>query len=182
MNFHDILMLRGFVGGGSGGGAKTWDDLGYSPTGGDTLTWDGNTEGLVSNDSLIGEPYYLVSNSTPTLADCSSGVMGVATDLGPEHLVAIETVQNIIFLIPEGFDIPFAFVVAVDNLEIDGLAFEKKGVYFLMASDGLGITSLTIPGYTGFPSVNKVPEKYLPEDYIRGLITEELGVIENGTY
>ena len=181
MNFHDILMLRGFVGGGggSGGGAKTWDDLGYSPTGGDTLTWDGNTEGLeyveilsaykvskMSIDESVlsgGLSYTYLSNGVETIKEFSGDEIPSSTD------GVIQIDWGHITFVPE-------------QAILDGVTV-TPGVYFVMAPDRtIYTTSLTIPGYTGFPSVNKVPEKYLPEDYIKGLITEELGVIENGTY
>lgn len=180
MNFHDILMLRGFVGGGggSGGGAKTWDDLGYSPTGGDTLEWDGNTEGKTA---VMGGLYH-VSDAIPTIEDFANGCfIKMSFDDDYHEVSAVEVVDQGVLISVLDF---YCWVIPNDSVGLDlgdGTVIDKPGTYF-MSADGVHTTSLTIPGYTGFPSVNKVPEKYLPEDYIKGLITEELGVIENGTY
>lgn len=142
------------------GGAKTWDDLGYSPTGGDTLTWDGNTEGLESVDMGDGSFLYKISDATPSLAEAQQGfVMG--KDAEPEEFVGeqIAFLNETIYAFMGG-DPSYGMVVLVDNADFFGVTIPSKGLYILGApSDSY---FLTIPGYTGFPSVNKVPEEYLP--------------------
>lgn len=151
------------------GGATTWSDLGESPTGGDTLTWDGNTEGLekVSLDSVgIENGYWCrVSEVVPTFEDFSNGftlVTGTADEVSVDNWDSSnvsDTGFGVLLLVDLMCAVVSESAVGVD---IDGVVFSKTGVY-LCEEAGFFVHSLTIPGYTGFPSVNKVPEEYLPE-------------------
>ena len=127
-------------------------------TGGDTLTWDGNTEGLVH----LNVSYHKVSDNVPTKADFSSGV---SADIGVEKVEMGADIQ-------EGFtDDGFLFatyfiIVPYDGYESDGDTFPEKGVY-LFAYEDEYVSSLTIPGYTGFVTtetvVHPLDTKFLPE-------------------
>lgn len=151
------------------GGAKTWDDLGYSPTGGDTLTWDGNTAGLVTDST---GSFFKVSSSTPTESDFSNGFSvtsfnGTIQEATPDMVSELISALGSVTLGPEAM-----FVVVYESATVEDLeaTFTEPGIY-LMSIGEWTITSLTIPGYTGFPSVNKVPEEYLPGLKLLGDIT-----------
>jgi len=151
-----------------GRGGTSWNDLkdkpfGDLPTGGDTLTWDGNTEGLVAFDA-----YYKVSDATPTMDDFINGCTLVLSEgstydvpadefadigevTGDEQMAGALIVVGFILIYPRDIDLG------------DGI-LAKKGTYFCNSVDGTTIrtTSLTIPGYTGFPVTKKIEDKYLP--------------------
>lgn len=149
------------------GGAKTWSDLGESPTGGDTLEWDGNTEGktVIDMSDTVDRIFFKVSDATPTEDDFTNGATGIFQPDG------IEVPIDIFIPFADGcyfLSDLFALVIPTDNFSAENeevgltITAAEKGVYFAK-SDGVAFySSLTIPNFTGFPSVNKVPEEYLP--------------------
>lgn len=115
--------------------------------GSDTLTWDGNTEGLVSVANML----YKVSDAVLTdeqiktaTFTVSSGDTGCVGDMW-EGLVSSGLVTDDAVVLFEGL----VAIIRKDNIEIAGLVFPQKGIYFL-SIDGIYIASLTIPNYTGF--------------------------------
>lgn len=141
---------------GQGGGVTSWNDLMDRPTetiGVDTLTWDGNTEGLVS----VANQFYKVSNAIVSMSDLANGCIVTVGDfiatLPSEAVTEIATgalmlVNGVaLFISEEGIGVDLG----------DGLVFTEAGVYFLSDSDGF-ISSLTIPGYTGFAKEVLKPE------------------------
>lgn len=153
----------------------SWNDLsdkpfGESETGGDTLTWDGNTEGLVSFDveenGKIISYMYKISDAVPTQADFANGCtvniildgnVVVTNELSAEQIESVYSEYGFVPL--EGL-----YIVPEDNFQIDGGVLPEAGVYHLNpeALEPGVIFSLTIPGYTGFPSVKTIEPKYLP--------------------
>lgn len=140
--------------------------FGDMPTGGDTLYWDGNTEGLVPVDQIdtLGMVYYKLSESTPRMEDIAEGGSLSAFNTPDGDFVMDLTVEDYggLLFCCSGMVI----VIPSDNFEFDDgegtyLSFSEKGVYF--AGSGGVSFSLTIPGYTGFPVTKKIEEKYLPE-------------------
>ena len=117
-----------------------------SSAGSDTLTWDGNTEGLVS---VMGM-FYHVSDAVPTMADFANGFTMTMISDG-ETISASETAEEaapgLVCIIYGGA--PNVFVVPSDGYSADGIVFPKKGVYFANNTVDV-VTSLTIHGYTGF--------------------------------
>lgn len=147
--------------GGGGGGVSSWNDLtdkpfGDSSTGGDTLTWDGNTEGLVNVLDML----YKVSDAIVTIDDFANGWSCVMSD----GRISSETAEYASELAPGVVSALSMFCVAESGVGVDleGLAFPESGIYFVKM-DGIHTTSVTIPGYTGFPSTKKLDTKYLPE-------------------
>lgn len=137
--------------------------FGDSPTGGDTLYWDGNTEGLV----CFLDVYYKVSDATPSMGDFANGFVLSGAQQVPEFLTAL---GDGAFIHADGLFV----VVPEDNMEINGEVIPSKGVYFLSnPGGGVVVSYLTIPGYTGFPTTKKIEEKYLPGAVI---------LYEDGTY
>ena len=151
----------------SGGGVSSWNDLTDKPfyeetttVGGDTLTWDGNTEGLAT----VGGMFFLVSEQCPTLADMPNGFIE-RTSNGMEQTWSKEQLQ-VVFEESGICAGEAVFIVYQDNFTIeDFVTFPKAGIYFVSA-EGYA-DSLTIPGYTGFATeqtvVKPIDTKYLPE-------------------
>lgn len=131
--------------------------FGELPTGSDTLTWDGNTAGLIG----VANQFYKVSDVIPAKEVFANGGY-VYTNVGGEASFPASDVVDIFDGI-YGMD-ALNFLVVTDeavNVECDGVAFPESGIYFYHNITNFN-ASLTIPGYTGFPSVKKVQEKYLP--------------------
>lgn len=120
--------------------------------GSDTLTWDGNTEGLVVTNAL-GIPVYKVSDAALTLADFSNGCTSHFSN-GQSYTMRPEEAQedeNFIFFSDVG-------LVSKVNVPEEGLFV---GVYFALF-EGMYTASLTIPGYTGFTQ-EKINPKLLSQ-------------------
>jgi hypothetical protein len=148
--------------------APKWENIedrpfGETTTYGDTLTWDGNTEGLEYVDMGGGVLMYRVSETLPTESDFANG--GHAVVKAPQ--------------VPDGMPVEFetltaqdgaisfndgGVLVALEDLAMGGMSI-PKGVYFMDASAVGGSTtcSLTINGYTGFECTKTVP---LPNKYL----------------
>lgn len=121
--------------------------------GGDTLTWDGNTDGLecvaMAGGFLI---LYHVSDVVPLVSDFSNGfkleMNGETSDVPAEEVQPMFLEDGCLFMellaiIPEdNYTIP--------NDEFGDTIFPKKGVYFINIPDFGFVTSITINGYTGF--------------------------------
>ena len=138
---------------------------------GDTLTWDGNTEGLEKITMLNGDEFYRVSNAVLSETDLLNGfsigstIYGEVVDF-PYSEGNVIAISGVLMLGEENI-----LVIPADNhnLIMDGqvvMTFSKKGTYFVNM-DGYYITSLAIPGYAGFKTttttVKTIDPKYLPE-------------------
>lgn len=142
-------------------GASSWNDLTDKPFGetvvsGDTLTWDGNTDGLVS----VWGVGFKVSDAVITKEDCANGLS--LTFAGQTMTVPGEDVQAM--FADDGFcNLEYAVFVPTDNYAAGGdLVFPKAGVYFASA-DGMAVTELVIPGYTfTIIEIEKLNQKFLP--------------------
>lgn len=153
----------------------SWDDLTDKPfyeetttVVGDTLTWDGNTEGLVSDD--IGM-FYKVSDIVLTDEQIKLGFMATSTGqtspaigTGWDSGVAAGYITE---------DVVVAEVISFvrkPNVSIKGITFPETGIYFMAMQQeegGIYVKSFTIPGYTGFKTttttLKPIDTKYLPE-------------------
>ena len=147
------------------GGASSWNELTDRPFGettvtGDTLTWDGNTEGLEVANGI----FYRVSDIFPSLSDLQNGV-SIAFNGSSENETA--TVQDM----TEMFGVESymlldsneqSAVMAISQTRTENGVTIKKGIYF--ANDGSTyVTTLTINGYNGFETTETVP---LPNKYL----------------
>lgn len=143
------------------GGPVNWSDIPDKPfttVGGDTLTWDGNTEGLVSVMGTL----YKVSDAVPAAENFNNGfVLMCATTEGLRDLSPGCTITEVSGITAIMFDTgaPLAWSVpeSVVGVDLGGLVIDKPGLYF--AAD---IRSLTIKGYTGFIR-EVINEDVLPE-------------------
>lgn len=134
---------------------------------GDTLVWDGNTEGLDSIE--FGIPMYRVSDLYPTLSEVNAGATLIffedygATGVSQETAVAPSDAHSIADL-SEMFGVE-AWMFYVNNttplvvacsqdITADGVTV-KKGVYFggSLSDYGIQVKALTIANYTGFPCI-----------------------------
>lgn len=134
---------------------KPFEDL---PTGGDTLTWDGNTEGL----EVCNERMYRVSDVVPSLDDLKKGI--TVSLMAPGGTIrSIEVPESDVV---ERFD-GFYSVRNVVYVITETAAVTKgtpSGTYFMYGSNiSMSTISLTIPGYTGFPMTKKIEEKFIPD-------------------
>ena len=161
-------------GGGGGGGSSVQSDwaqtdstaasyirnkpFGDVPTGGDTIAWDGNTDGLVS----VGGIFYKVSDAVPTINDFANGAI-FETIEGSMEIPADEVFEEPdgMIMVSDSF-----IVVSIPGLEIGGMVFAETGFYIPL---DLGVWQpvLTIPNYTGFPITEKINKKYLPNVFIQ---------------
>lgn len=141
---------------------------------GDTLTWDGNTEGLEvgvmvfpDGDSLN---LYRISDATPTREDFANGFSVTILDGGTDEYENDEYLYDIAENV---IDVDSCILIAYeDNISVtfsegDGVIecnLPKKGIY--MTSD-VGGFSLTINGCNGFPRTEIVPldPKYIKDMY-----------------
>lgn len=115
--------------------------------GGDTLTWDGNTEGLDTYSNV----YYRVSDVSPTMNDFVNGGTIKKSDgtiIEFKNYHANEDMGKIDIYMGE---------IYVFLTEQNGI---PAGVYFRNLN-GAYVTSFTINGYTGFPK-EQVKQEYLP--------------------
>ena len=132
------------------GGASSWNDLTDKPFGesfSDTLTWDGNTDGLVSVDGMA----YKISDATPSVDEVMSGSLTATVD-GETGTIPLadyppqEMGSGVALYL-------YAFLVVPESavgVDIQGLVFPEAGLYVVPAMMGAVLNSLTIPGYTGF--------------------------------
>lgn len=147
--------------------------------GGDTLTWDGNTEGLTSAIGI----YFKVSSATPAAADIASGRITAVAEgenvslefdssaLNETEAGTLAVLDGIVMIVPEG------------SVGIDvglGIIFPEAGTYFI-SNEEVQITSITIPGYTGF-TTEKIASKYLPEDIGGGNGLPEVTTADAGKF
>lgn len=133
----------------------------------DTLTWDGNTEGRATVDTGIGVLHYHVSDVVLTVNDVANGVIIPDIFTGSAEPITIEgaDAQALFFengaaIIPYN-DIPLILISTADNGYIDGMFAEKKGIYLL----GVGLSYITIPGYTGFGQEKIAPSHLYQPDW-----------------
>lgn len=120
--------------------------------GSDTLTWDGNTEGL----EFDGEGAYKVTDTVPSIEELSQGGLFVLNDGFQAPLGGVQKLTDNLYTSTGGVPIIFCLENGVEA----GSVTYNKGIY-LPNSGGLYISSLTINGYTGFTQ-EKIKEEYLP--------------------
>lgn len=120
--------------------AHSWEELEDKPFDRRIITWDGNTEGLYSVD--IGGIYVYLVDSTPLSEEdiaegwfehvAVSGETGVTIPLNKQILSSsvVEPATGI-YIISGEDAVEDGIIMSVldDNMEFEGIVFEKKGVY-----------------------------------------------------
>lgn len=143
----------------------SWNNLldkpfGELPTGSDTLYWDGNREGLTR---AVDYEQYLISESTPTIDDFANGASNTKLDGDTETSTNLG-LHTAIYEIGDGAIVVGNSIVALkDGATVGDTIYPKKGTYFTWIGNDSYTTSLTIPGYDGFPSSKLLDEKWLPK-------------------
>ncbi len=158
----------------------SWNDLADKPfyeevteAMGDTLSWDGSTDGKLFID--LGEGYGFAKIGDNILApeDVANGIAIGMVDVDgtiDEVPMTGEEAQN---MFADSFAVFTGAIVAVlnDNTEADGLVFPEKGIYFNRMPNGERVAYLRVNGYAGFATtttvVKPLDEKYLP-DSVKG--------------
>lgn len=137
----------------------------------DTITWDGNTDGLVQLDTML---FYKVSDAIPTTSDLLKGLSLTATGADGNSTSVNIPAEDVAGYIVEMPDAP-AFYITLGGSEEDAVLYViatavdtvPPGVY-LRCESGQYISSLTINGYKGFTTTGtelvKIDKKYLPDD------------------
>ena len=132
--------------GGGGGGLNLKVVGGTSrPGGSDTLTWDGNTEGLESVEAL---GLYKISDATPTLDELRQGGKLVVYINGNSGEVPLsvdnmqEVAEGVIMFTNNGFVVHEQAV----GVDFDGAVFPKSGIYIGVA--GIERAEIQFYGYT----------------------------------
>lgn len=125
---------------------------------GDTLTWDGNTEGLVS----IGGLMFKVSDTVLSYDDFATDGFSVETTNGQQsgeqsNLLFLQE-YGVVASVGQFYSFPES-AVGVDISGGEGIIPTESGTYFTA-----NMRSLTIPGYTGFETktIKRLDEKYMP--------------------
>lgn len=150
--------------------------FGEMPTGGDTLYWDGNTEGLVEVKIPGFGTFYKVSDVALSIGDMQDLVMvdpfGYCWGDKLEILCMTDDIlrelnnqlgEEVYYPSGSGDDYPLvilgdaAICVFEDNVKIGVLEFAEKGVYFITDA-----RSVYIQNSAKFPSVKPMDEKYQP--------------------
>ena len=144
--------------------ATGWSELEDKPfgelsTGSDTLYWDGNREGLVRADDY---EQYLISESTPTLDDFANGASNTKLQSGTESSTNLG-LNTSIYEAGDGAIVVGNSIVALkDGATVGDTTYPKKGTYFTWIGNSTYTTSLTIPGYNGFPSSKQIDPQWIP--------------------
>ena len=149
--------------------------VGKEVTYSDTLTWDGNTDGLESVDLGDGAIVYFISEAVTTTDIFANGHTVIATnDNGDVNdvtsfcpLIAVSDMFGIysdgVYALGEA-----GFVITKDNAVAED---ETMGIHWLFPKKGLYVTrldfymsSLTIKGFSGFPTTTTT--KKLTAEYL----------------
>lgn len=195
-------MVRDYFGG-SGGGAD-WNasegEAGYvknrthyeevTEVMGDTLTWDGNTEGLESVSAFDKLFWYKMSDTVLAIDDATNGFyLNIKTPEGDQAAeIPAEGVQNL-FRDDGGFLMDTLLIGApTENYAVKfyggDVVFPEPGIYFQLA-DGAYVSEFKINGYTGFKTVTTtvkpLDEKYMPILTSPGGKKFKLAVDDSGT-
>jgi hypothetical protein len=144
--------------------------FGYeTPTGGDTLTWDGNTNGLEGVMGIL----YRVHEATPTAKEGTVEINANGTVTSTPFTVEDKN-DGVQFLIAN--NVAMVVIVPTDGITVDGLNFTKKGIYFRYTGE-MYVSSLTVKDYEGFAGIQPISGAYLPKA-LRFGESEDGGIVE----
>lgn len=132
--------------------------------GGDTLTWDGNTDGLEC--VTLDANYYKVSENVLTYEDLTGSWTVYTNNSGVQFTnenMYCSQIDDNTFCIGDPSGMMLVIFVTTDIKEGD--LSVSKGIYFRKNEGEYYPTSLTINGYNGFVK-EQVKEEYLPANTI----------------
>lgn len=139
MTIAEIIALSRLACGGSGSGGGVTSEP-------ETITWDGETSGLVSVD-IAEHLYYKVSDYVPKIKDLIGGTVSCSD--GGKKVIAADDVTYV-FAKDDGFSVDTSntdlafFVVYKDNAVINSFHFPQKGVYFEKGTAFVSALSFTV--------------------------------------
>ena len=148
--------------------APNWKNVqdkpfGYeTPTGGDTLTWDGTTSGL---ESVMGVLYH-VHDATPTVAEGTIEINSNGTVTSTSFTVEDKN-DGVQYLVAN--NTTMAVIVPTDGITVDDLTFNKAGIY-LRNTGGEYVSLLTINDCEDFAGVKTLDYQYLPKSLRFGVL------------
>lgn len=145
-----------------------------------TITWDGNTEGLVGVMDMFFKVSDLVLTDEQIKTATITGSNGASFYIGNiwEMMVSEGWVAEDYVLLSG-----IMVVVRKDNLDVSDLTFPQKGIYFFISSNDEYIASLTItePVEQTKTVVKKLDKKFLPDD-VGGIKYVTIDMDDNGNY
>jgi hypothetical protein len=132
---------------------------------GDTLTWDGNTEGKTTLEvSEISCVFVKISDAIPALSDCKNGMV-VQTADGAETTYSAEEIDGLYNEIGVVGNQLGTYVIPSDGFVLmEAFTLPESGVWVVYVENAPYVTSITIPGYNGFETttIQPIDAKYLP--------------------
>ena len=162
----------------------TWQDI-KNPLFGEVKSGNGDT---IVSDKVVYGNYHKVSDAVPKRADINKGIQltyhGVKDGKVLKASITFDSTDQYYHISEDATGIvitydgtPLVVISFTGSSTIAGMTFDgitEAGTYF--RQDSYYCTySLTISEYTGYPYMfEKIPERYLPEDYIKQVATESL--------
>ena len=132
---------------------------------GDTLTWDGNTEGLTGVD-FGSDAAYKVSDAVFSTEDCVNGVNSSLKlpDMVIQEECVISNFNGVTYVNCGNFPAVYSVPPECVGVDFYGVTFPEAGTY-LAKAPFYHCSSLTIPGFGGFvtKTVKPIDTKFLPE-------------------
>lgn len=123
--------------------------------GGDTLTWDGNTEGLESLGTFFKVSDIVLTKEAFANGATAGRASADSLSFTAEEVQSMCTEDGLCMVGEMALSVPY------DGYDFGDGAVLNAGIYFNTSIAGEYVTSLTIPGYTGFGK-EVINEKYLP--------------------
>ena len=153
---------------------------------GDTLTWDGNSEGLVGSTSRDGITYYKISDNVFTDEQMKTMTLHVSIDESFVFAEDWETMQGMYIIATEDCTISYMVAsVRKDGAVCNGITFPEKGFYYGSVSGGVyfadKVTSTEPIFKTVTTTLKPLDEKYLPILTSPGGKKFKLSVDDSGT-
>ena len=138
---------------------------------GDTIIWDGNTEGLVSTPDGSYYVYYKLSDQAPTIDELADGLIFDGTEYTIENYDINEMEYGILYI---GYNADIVFVPESGvNINVSGMIFPEAGTYISAdIYEGEDLV-LTIRNYTKYPIIKKVKKSLLPDNPLPDNVVED---------
>ena len=147
----------------------------------DLITWDGNTDGLVTID-VDGMLMYKISDNTLTKDELNGTIMRLSNGTDSIEMKTLTMSNGGVVVFADSNGKQGGYIVYSDNYDFYGLVFPEAGIYwFNTASDGYYLTA--------FSKVNTIitqlERKFIPDSIIyeqsdwEQYSSEEKGYIKN---
>lgn len=146
--------------------------FGDLPYGSDTLSWDGNTDGL---ESLGSGAFFKLSDVVMRIEQLRACTVRVLENGEITTINLLSTYHDDITEFATGAYSVQQFMIVVSDggvgANLDGIVFSEPGIYVANPeSSGKRFVSLTHEGSTAFPSIKKLDKKYLPTQYFEATL------------